>query len=167
MTGEGTSKFLFQTQDGIALKASLFPNGRQGDCLRFYPTRLSCPLPFCASGKTDFLRNLTAAEIIEQVAWIARKSGRKITNVVFMGMGEPLENFEEVMKALDILTASWGFELGGRKITVSTSGVPEKILEFVKRTDGRIRLSFRCIRRTTPREASLSLITANTAQRTP
>lgn len=151
-----TSKYLLETHDGHFLetvlisqgkraalqgrRASPETGGRETVCVS---TQLGCKVrcPFCASGKQGFLRDLTAGEIIEQVVWIARKSGRKITNVVFMGMGEPLDNFDEVMKALDILTAQWGFEMGGRKITVSTSGVPEKIYEFVKRTGGRIRLS--------------------------
>lgn len=139
--GEGTTKFLFKTTDGHFLESVLISQrGRETVCVS---TQLGCAVrcPFCASGKNGLLRNLTAGEIIEQIIRIARESGRAITNVVFMGMGEPLDNFEEVMKALDILTAQWGFEMGGRKITVSTSGVPEKIYEFVKRTEGRIRLS--------------------------
>lgn len=136
-----TTKYLFKTHDGHFLESVLI---RQGDrktvCVS---TQLGCRVrcPFCASGKSGFFRNLTAGEMIEQIAWIVRKSHCQITNVVFMGMGEPLDNFDEVMKALEILTAPWGFEMGGRKITVSTSGVPGKIYEFVKRTDGRIRLS--------------------------
>jgi 23S rRNA (adenine2503-C2)-methyltransferase len=139
--GEGTAKFLFKTLDGHFLESVLISQrDRETVCVS---TQLGCAVrcPICASGKTGLLRNLTAGEIIEQIAWIARKTGCKITNVVFMGMGEPLDNFDEVMKALEILTASWGFEMGGRKITVSTSGVPEKIYEFVKKTEGRIRLS--------------------------
>jgi len=141
LPGEGTSKFIFSTQDGHFLESVLISYGkRETVCVS---TQLGCAVrcPFCASGKTGLLRSLTAGEIIEQIVFIARKKGQPITNVVFMGMGEPLDNFEEVMKALEILTASWGFEMGGRKITVSTSGVPQKIYEFVKRTEGRIRLS--------------------------
>lgn len=141
LLGEGTDKFLLRTQDGHFLESVLISQGkRQTVCVS---TQLGCAVqcPFCASGKSGLIRNLTAGEIIEQIIWVARKSGCAITNVVFMGMGEPLDNFEEVMKALEILTAQWGFEMGGRKITVSTSGIPEKIYEFVKRTGGRIRLS--------------------------
>jgi len=153
---EGTTKFLFKTADGHFLESVLIsqgdrPAGEDGRASRgnsrretvCVSTQLGCAVrcPICASGKTGLLRNLTAGEIIEQVVWIAKKTGRKITNVVFMGMGEPLDNFDAVMKALEIFTASWGFEMGGRKITVSTSGVPEKIYEFVKKTEGRIRLS--------------------------
>ena len=139
--GEGSSKFLFRTADGHLLESMLISQeNRETVCVS---SQLGCPVqcPFCASGKGGFIRNLTAGEIIEHIIWIARQSGRKITNVVFMGMGEPLENFDEVMKALEILTAQWGFEMGGRKITLSTSGVTKRIYDFVKCTDGRIRLS--------------------------
>ncbi|OQA58367.1 MAG: putative dual-specificity RNA methyltransferase RlmN [Candidatus Omnitrophica bacterium ADurb.Bin277] len=146
--GETSSKYLFRTSDGHLLESVLISSQREPVGQRERETvcvssQLGCPVrcTFCASGKGGFLRNLTAGEIIEQIVWIAKKSGRKITNVVFMGMGEPLENFEEVIKALDILTAQWGFEMGGRKITLSTCGVTDKIYEFVKRTDGKIRLS--------------------------
>lgn len=84
---------------------------------------------------------MTAGEIVEQVARIERQIGRKVSNVVFMGMGEPLDNFEATMKALKILQAPWGFGLGARRITVSTSGITPRIAEFVKRSEGRVRLS--------------------------
>lgn len=141
LPAEGTAKFILKTRDGHFLESVLISQReRETVCVS---TQLGCAVrcPFCASGKEGFVRNLTAGEIIEQIVWVSRKSGRKISNVVFMGMGEPLDNFEEVMKALEILTAQWGFEMGGRKITVSTSGIPEKIYEFVKHTEGRIRLS--------------------------
>lgn len=136
-----TVKYLFRTTDGHLLESVLISyGGRETVCVS---TQLGCAVrcPFCASGKSGLIRNLTAGEIIEQVVWVSRKNADPVTNVVFMGMGEPLDNFEEVMKALEILMAQWGFEMGGRKITVSTSGIPKKIYEFVKRTEGRIRLS--------------------------
>ncbi len=77
---------------------------------------------------------------MEQSARIEKKAG-EITNIVFMGMGEPLDNFEATMKALKILQAEWGFGIGARRITVSTSGITPKIVEFVKRSEGRVRLS--------------------------
>ena len=68
-------------------------------------------------------------------------TGKKITNVVFMGMGEPLDNFDATLKAVRILIEPWGFAFGARRVTVSTSGITPKILEFVKAVDGRVRLS--------------------------
>ncbi|MDD5670004.1 MAG: 23S rRNA (adenine(2503)-C(2))-methyltransferase RlmN, partial [Candidatus Omnitrophica bacterium] len=97
--------------------------------------------PFCASGQGKFIRNLTAGEIIEQVVWIEKQIKVRVTNVVFMGMGEPLDNFEATMKTLKILQAVWGLEIGARHITVSTAGLTPKIVEFVSRSEGRVRLS--------------------------
>ncbi len=136
-----SEKFLFKTRDGQFLESVLIEQrGRRTVCVS---TQIGCKVGciFCASGKGKFGRNLTAGEIVEQAAWIEKKTGRKITNVVFMGMGEPLDNFEATMKALKILQAGWGFGLGARRITVSTSGITPKIVDFVKRSEGRVRLS--------------------------
>ncbi len=139
--GLESTKGLFNARDGHFLECVLISQSeRQTVCLS---TQMGCKMAcsFCASGKAKFLRNLTAGEIVEQVAWIQRKTGKKISNIVFMGMGEPLDNFEATMKSIEILTAEWGFELGGRRVTVSTSGITPKILEFVERVEGRVRLS--------------------------
>ena len=139
--GLESTKGLFKARDGHFLESVLISQmDRQTVCLS---TQMGCKMAcsFCASGKAKFLRNLTAGEIIEQVAWIQRKTGKKISNIVFMGMGEPLDNFEATMRTIEILIAQWGFELGGRRVTVSTSGITPKILEFVERVDGRVRLS--------------------------
>ena len=144
----GSTKFLFKTSDGHLLESVLIPQrdkdpeagGRQTVCVS---TQLGCKVgcAFCASGQGKFIRNLTAGEIIEQVARIARMTGKKITNVVFMGMGEPLDNFDATLRAVHILIEPWGFAFGARRVTVSTSGLTPKILEFVKAVDGRVRLS--------------------------
>lgn len=134
-------KFLFMSRDGRLLESVLIvQQGRRTLCVS---TQLGCKIGcvFCASGKGKFGRNLTAGEIVEQVALAERDIQDKVTNIVFMGMGEPLDNFEATMKALKILQAPWGFGLGARRITVSTSGITPKILEFVKRNEGRVRLS--------------------------
>jgi 23S rRNA (adenine2503-C2)-methyltransferase len=136
-----STKFLFKTHDARLLESVLITQqGRRTVCVS---TQLGCKMGcvFCASGKGKFGRNLSAGEIVEQVAAIERKIKDKVTNIVFMGMGEPLDNFEATMKALKILQEDWGFAIGARRITVSTSGITPKILEFVKRTDGRVRLS--------------------------
>lgn len=136
-----SKKFLFRTRDKQLIESVLIvQQGRRTVCVS---TQVGCKIgcTFCASGKGKFGRNLTPGEIVEQTAWIERKIQQPITNVVFMGMGEPLDNFDATMKALEILQADWGFGLGARRITVSTSGITPKILEFVKRWEGRVRLS--------------------------
>lgn len=159
----GPEKFLFKTADGHFLESVLISQrepedlegeeaiapgrrassgaaGRETVCVS---TQLGCKVQcaFCASGQGKFTRNLTAGEIVEQVARIRRMTGKKVTNVVFMGMGEPLDNYEATLKAVRILLEPWGFAFGARRVTVSTSGITPKILEFVKATDGRVRLS--------------------------
>ncbi len=140
-SGNGESiKYLFRTADERLLESVLITQkDRRTVCVS---TQLGCKVGcvFCASGKGKFGRNLSAGEIVEQVARIEKHSGR-ITNIVFMGMGEPLDNFDATMKALEILQAEWGFRLGGRRITVSTSGITPKIKEFVEKNEGRVRLS--------------------------
>jgi 23S rRNA (adenine2503-C2)-methyltransferase len=151
----GPTKFLFKTADGHFLESVLISRqdssddeseeavvrgGRETVCVS---TQLGCKIQcaFCASGQGKFTRNLTAGEIVEQVARIGRVTGKKITNVVFMGMGEPLDNFDATLRAVHILIEPWGFAFGARRVTVSTSGITPKILEFVKAVDGRVRLS--------------------------
>lgn len=135
-----SAKFLSETGDRHLLESVLISQqGRETVCVS---TQLGCKMKcvFCASGKS-FARNLTAGEIVEQVAGIEKKLGRRVSNVVFMGMGEPLDNFEATVKALRILQADWGFGLGARRITVSTVGITPKIKKFVKTMGGRVRLS--------------------------
>lgn len=134
-------KYLMKTDDGHVLESVLIAqSGRQTVCVS---TQLGCRIrcSFCASGKGKFGRNLTAGEIIEQISIIARQRKKPVTNVVFMGMGEPLDNYEATMRAIEILTAEWGFGLGGRRITVSTSGITPMIEKFVNDSRGRVRLS--------------------------
>ncbi len=135
-----STKFLFETGDGHLLESVLISQqGRETVCVS---TQLGCKMKcvFCASGKS-YSRNLTAGEIVEQVAQIEKSRKKRVTNVVFMGMGEPLDNFEMTMKALRILQADWGFDLGARRITVSTVGITPKIETFVRQMEGRVRLS--------------------------
>src|SRR5207248_7410659 len=82
---------------------------------------------FCASGLEGFSRNLRADEIVDQIITLERESEEKIDNIVFMGMGEPLANFENLMRAIRIINASWGLGIGARHITVSTSGLVPQI----------------------------------------
>lgn len=136
-----STKFLFRTHDEQLIECVLISQqDRKTVCVS---TQVGCKMGcvFCASGKGKFGRNLTAGEILEQVAWVERTLAGEISNIVYMGMGEPLDNYEATMKSLDTLQAKWGFGLGSRRITVSTSGITPKIIEFVKKTEGRVRLS--------------------------
>lgn len=134
-------KYLMKTEDGHLLESVLIAqSGRSTVCVS---TQLGCRMncSFCASGKGKFGRHLTAGEIVEQVSLISRHRQTPVSNIVFMGMGEPLDNYEATMKAIEILMADWGFGLGGRRITVSTSGLTPMIERFVQDARGRVRLS--------------------------
>ena len=130
-----TQKFLLQLRDGQRIETVLIPAsvGLYGDrsdrrtlCVS---TQAGCAYgcKFCASGLDGFRRNLTADEIVGQLLMVERETGRTVNNIVFMGMGEPLANYDNVLRAIRIFNASWGVGIGARKITVSTSGLAPRI----------------------------------------
>jgi 23S rRNA (adenine2503-C2)-methyltransferase len=100
-------------------------------------TQVGCAMgcTFCATGQMGFFKNLTSGEIIEQVLYISRllqKEGQKLTNIVFMGMGEPFQNYAQVMSAIDRLNDSQGFNFGERRMTISTVGIIPMIDRFAQ-----------------------------------
>jgi 23S rRNA (adenine2503-C2)-methyltransferase len=129
-SADGTRKFLFQLEDNHTIESVLIPDkGRQTLCIS---SQVGCQQAcrFCLTGKGGFLRNLKAHEITDQVLAIShilfREGTRGITNIVLMGMGEPLANLGEVLKALRVITAEYGLNFSPRRVTVSTDGlVPE------------------------------------------
>ena len=127
---ELTRKVLFALPDGETIEAVVMLYDRRNTvCLS---TQVGCALGcvFCATGQSGFTRNLTAGEIIGQVLHFARalkEGGQRITNIVFMGMGEPLMNYEATWQAIKTLTDSRGYNLGVRRITISTVGIPPSI----------------------------------------
>ena len=132
-----TRKFLFRLEDGKLIESVLIPaspalygqkSDRRTACVS---TQVGCAYGcrFCASGLDGFSRNLRANEIVDQIMAIESHVGgsERIDNIVFMGMGEPLANFDNVMRAIRILNAPWGLSIGARHITVSTSGLAPQI----------------------------------------
>ena len=130
-----TLKFLFRLSDGNLIESVLIPaspalygqkSDRRTACVS---TQVGCAYgcKFCASGLDGFSRNLRANEIVDQIIAMERESGEKIDNIVFMGMGEPLANLENVMRAIRIINSPWGLGIGARHITVSTSGLAPQI----------------------------------------
>jgi len=130
-----TRKFLFRLSDENLIESVLIPAspalyGQKSDrrtlCVS---TQVGCAFgcKFCASGLEGFSRNLRANEIVDQIIAIERASGERIDNIVFMGMGEPLANFDNVMRAIRIINSPWGLGIGARHITVSTSGLAPQI----------------------------------------
>jgi 23S rRNA (adenine2503-C2)-methyltransferase len=130
-----TRKFLFRLHDANLIESVLIPaspalygerSDRRTICIS---TQVGCAYgcKFCASGLEGFSRNLRANEILDQIIAVERETGEKIDNIVFMGMGEPLANFDHLMRAIRIINAPWGLGLGARHITVSTSGLAPQI----------------------------------------
>lgn len=135
---DGTIKFLFGLFDGYSIESVLIPEfdeDEDGKLLRntlCVSSQVGCALDcaFCATGKLKLGRNLVPAEIIDQVLTVEKITGQKITNIVFMGMGEPLQNYENVIKAINILSDEKTKVISRKKITVSTSGIVPKIYDL-------------------------------------
>ncbi len=120
---DGTTKFLWQMADGRKIESVIIYEGKRVTfCIS---SQVGCALgcTFCATGKMGWLRDLNAGEIVEQVLQMNKQAQRPATNIVFMGMGEPMLNYEEVMRAAEILSDNDGLNFSRRKITVSTSGI--------------------------------------------
>jgi len=131
---DGTQKFLLGAFDGNQVEAVLIPEERRNTlCVS---TQVGCPLTcdFCATGALGFTRNLTTAEIVDQVLHAIRRmeEGTTLTNLVFMGMGEPLLNLPAVSEAIRILTDPKAFALAPRRVTVSTAGVLPQIAPLLE-----------------------------------
>ncbi len=130
---DGTTKYLWKLSDNSLVESVLIKApDRRTVCVS---SQVGCPArcAFCASGKNGLLRNLTAGEIVEQVWQIDRllkEKGERVCHVVFMGMGEPFENYENVLQAITTLSDPKGCGISQRKITVSTVGISEKIVRF-------------------------------------
>jgi 23S rRNA (adenine2503-C2)-methyltransferase len=124
---DGTRKFRFRTHDGKTIESVLIPDEKpeRGKLTLCVSSQVGCALDcgFCATATLGFGRNLTAGEIVEQLYWAMEIGGQRPSNVVFMGMGEPLHNFDEVTRALTLMGHAWGATLSPRRITVSTVGL--------------------------------------------
>jgi len=137
-SADTTRKFLFRLTDGQMIESVLIPaspalygeaSDRRTICIS---SQVGCAYgcKFCASGLDGWKRNLTAGEIVAQFLRVEELGGEKINNIVFMGMGEPLANYDNLLRAIGILNAPWGIGLGARHMTVSTSGLVPRIRDL-------------------------------------
>lgn len=130
VSADRTVKLLLQWPDGSTSECVMMPSGdRSTACIS---SQVGCPVGcrFCASGLDGLQRNLTAGEIVEQTLRAkseASNTGGRLTRLVFMGLGEPLANYREVLAAVRLINAPWGLNIGARKITISTVGLPKPI----------------------------------------
>ena len=130
-----TQKFLFKLSDDNYIETVLMHyEGRHTVCIS---TQVGCPMGcvFCATGQMGYTRNLTAGEILSQIIFCMRRladEGKDLTNVVYMGMGEPFLNYDEVMASIARLTDQKGLNFGARRITISTVGILPRIRQFTE-----------------------------------
>jgi len=132
---DGTEKYLFRTQDdhyieSVFLKNDTTDEGRLTICIS---SQVGCAMGcvFCQTAKLGFKRNLETGEILDQICQIRRLTGLKNNNIVFMGMGEPFMNYENVIKAATIMNYTFGFHISVRRITISTCGILPQIERFI------------------------------------
>jgi 23S rRNA (adenine2503-C2)-methyltransferase len=132
-SADETQKFLFRTLDGNFIEAVSIP--MQGHVTACLSTQAGCRFAchFCASGQAGFKRNLSSLEIIDQLILLKNRSlSRTVTHVVFMGTGEPLDNYDNLLKAIRTINSAAGFNIGARRITVSTCGIIPAIAQLAK-----------------------------------
>jgi len=123
---DGTIKYLFELADGHRIETVLLPDGKRKTLCVSTQAGCSMNCAFCATARLGFQRNLTAAEIVDQIN-VIRKDRGKINNVVYMGMGEPLLNYNAVIKSVRILNHPEGKNIGLRHLTISTCGIADGI----------------------------------------
>jgi 23S rRNA (adenine2503-C2)-methyltransferase len=136
---DGTKKYLFPSAGGKFIETAMIPeNERITVCVS---SQVGCKMGclFCMTGKQGFQGQLTAGEIINQIRSI--EEAGQVTNIVYMGMGEPFDNLEEVLKSIEILTSEWGYAMSPRRITVSTIGIIPGMATFLEQSEAHLAVS--------------------------
>jgi 23S rRNA (adenine2503-C2)-methyltransferase len=138
-SNDGTKKYLFPTAQGKFIETAMIPDeDRKTVCVS---SQVGCKMGclFCMTGKQGFQGQLTAGEIVNQIRNIPE--WHDVTNIVYMGMGEPFDNLEQVLKSLEILTSEWGFAMSPRRITVSTIGIVPGMITFLQKSEAHLAVS--------------------------
>jgi len=136
---DGTKKYLFPTAQDQFIETAMIPfKDRKTVCVS---SQIGCKMGclFCMTGKQGFQGQLTAGEIVNQIRSIPE--WQEITNIVYMGMGEPFDNLDEVLKSVEILTSSWGYAMSPRRITVSSIGIVPGLVRFLKECEAHLAIS--------------------------
>ena len=133
-SADGTAKWLFDVGAGQAIESVFIPEPNRGTLCISSQAGCALDCAFCATGRQGFNRNLSAAEILAQLVFATKELGmeQKITNVVFMGMGEPLANFRNVLPVVRLLVDDRAFGLSRRRVTISTAGLAPQILRLAE-----------------------------------
>lgn len=127
---DGTKKYLFASGNGSYIEAAYIPDGRRHTLCVSSQAGCKMGCLFCMTGKQGFQGNLSAGEIVNQLRSIPER--KLMTNIVYMGMGEPFDNVDQVMKSLEILTSEYGFAISVKKVTVSTIGIIPAMRNFLE-----------------------------------
>ncbi len=136
---DGTKKYLFPTALNKFIETAMIPDeDRKTVCVS---TQVGCKMGclFCMTGKQGFQGQLTAGEIVNQIRSIDENG--EVSNIVYMGMGEPFDNLEAVLKSLKILTSDWGYAMSPRRITVSSIGIIPAMIRFLNESDAHLAIS--------------------------
>ena len=136
---DGTKKYLFPTSQGKFIETAMIPDDdRKTVCVS---SQVGCKMGclFCMTAKQGFQGQLSSGEIVNQIRSIPE--WQDVSNIVYMGMGEPFDNLEQVLKSLEILTSEWGFAMSPRRITVSTIGIIPGMLTFLNESDAHLAVS--------------------------
>jgi len=138
-SSDGTVKYLFRNRHGLEFETVFIPDDKRTTvCVSSQSgCRMGCP--FCVTGRYGFRGNLSAHDIVNQIIGIP--DSEKVSRVVFMGMGEPMDNLDNVLKACNIISSEWGISLGSGNITVSTVGIISGIIRFLEESECNLALS--------------------------
>ncbi|MFC2114377.1 23S rRNA (adenine(2503)-C(2))-methyltransferase RlmN [Bacteroidota bacterium] len=139
ISADGTKKYLYPAGNMRFIESAYIPDSNRSTlCVS---SQVGCKMGcvFCATAKQGFQGQLTTGEIINQIRSLPERD--KLTNIVYMGMGEPLDNLQEVMQSLEILTSDWGFGWSPRRITVSTIGLIPAMKHFIEKSDCHLAVS--------------------------
>jgi 23S rRNA (adenine2503-C2)-methyltransferase len=138
-SSDGTKKYLFETATENFIETAMIPfNERRTVCVS---SQVGCKMGclFCMTGKQGFQGQLTAGDIVNQIRSIPEKDD--VTNIVYMGMGEPFDNLDVVLKSIEILTSEWGFAMSPRRITVSSIGITPGLVRFLNECEAHVAIS--------------------------
>jgi len=136
---DGTKKYLFKTQEDKFIETAMIPfKERRTVCVS---SQVGCKMGclFCMTGKQGFQGQLTAGDIVNQIRSIPEF--HDVTNIVYMGMGEPFDNLDEVLRSVEILTSEWGFAMSPRRITVSSIGITPGLVRFLNESEAHLAIS--------------------------
>jgi len=139
ISSDGTKKYLFPVKDGRFIESAFIPDGDRATlCVS---SQVGCKMGcrFCMTARQGFQGNLTAGEIINQIRSLPERD--TLSNIVYMGMGEPFDNYQNVLQSLEILTSEWGYAMSPRRITVSTIGIIGAMTKFLEESQCHLAVS--------------------------